>query len=437
MTEFEKYPAYKDSGVEWLGELPTHWEVRRLKYVAEMIISNVDKHIKPLEEKVKLCNYVDVYKNDFIDEECDFMIATASKEEIKNFKIRLGDVVITKDSEDWLDIGVPALVRFEDDNLICGYHLAILRPRSEIIGDYLFRVLLTTALKNQFSVNANGITRYGISQGVIKSAWLILPPPSEQTTIANFLDEKTAKIDTAIAQKERLIALLEERKQIIIQTAVTKGIDSTVNFKDSGVEWLGEIPEHWGTSRSKWLFIIRTEKARPDDIQLSATQAYGVISQEEYMRQEGRRVTQITQHLDKRNHVEIDDFVISMRSFQGGLERAWETGCIRSSYVVLQPSPQINVDFFTYLFKSYPYIQALRATSNFLRDGQDMNFNHFSLVDLPLIPQSEQKAIAAFLDEQIKKIDNTVEKSKQFIRLLKEYKTILINNAVTGKIKIE
>jgi type I restriction enzyme S subunit len=125
-----------------------------------------------------------------------------------------------------------------------------------------------------------------------------------------------------------------------------------------------------------------------------------------------------------------------MRSFQGGLERAWETGCIRSSYVVLQPSSQIVVDFFTYLFKSSPYIQALRATSNFLRDGQDMNFNNFALVDLPLIPQSEQKEIAAFLGEETKNIDELVEKSNQFIHLLKEYRTALISAAVTGKIDV-
>jgi type I restriction enzyme S subunit len=207
-------------------------------------------------------------------------------------------------------------------------------------------------------------------------------------------------------------------------------------MKDSGVEWLGEIPSHWEISQSKWLFSIRAERARPDDIQLSATQAYGVISQEEFMRRVGRQVTQITKHLEKRGHVEIDDFVISMRSFQGGLERAWERGCIRSSYVVLQPSSKIVVDYFTYLFKSFSYIQALRATSNYLRDGQDMNFHNFSLVALPIIPESEQKEIAAFLDKKIGNIDLLIEKSNQLIDLLEEFRAGLISEVVTGKIDV-
>src|SRR5699024_2603785 len=118
----------KDSGVEWIGEIPEHWEVKEIRRTVKMITSNVDKHSTPLEDKVKLCNYVDVYKNDFITDTLDFMEATASDHEIRKFKIKTNDVLLTKDSEDWLDIGVPSKVMYEEENLICGYHLAILRP---------------------------------------------------------------------------------------------------------------------------------------------------------------------------------------------------------------------------------------------------------------------------------------------------------------------
>jgi type I restriction enzyme, S subunit len=151
-------------------------------------------------------------------------------------------------------------------------------------------------------------------------------------------------------------------------TEAMKGpLQSYPAMKDSGARWLGTIPESWSVMRSKRLFVPRTELARPDDIQLSATQAYGVIPQADFEQAVGRKVTRILQHLEKRRHVEVDDFVISMRSFQGGLERAWASGCIRSSYVVLRPAAPLLVDYYAYLFKSNGYIRALQSTASFIR----------------------------------------------------------------------
>jgi type I restriction enzyme, S subunit len=211
----------KHSGVEWIGEIPEHWEVKRLKYVAEMLVSNVDKHTKPLEIPVKLCNYVDVYKNDFITNEINFMSATAKSDEIKRFKIKIDDVIITKDSEDWLDIGVPSLVKYEEENLICGYHLAILRPEKIMDGSYFYRALLTPNIKMQFSIKANGVTRYGISHNTILGTWIPVPPISEQIAIATYLETMSAKIATAIRLKELEIEQLKAYKGSLINAAVT------------------------------------------------------------------------------------------------------------------------------------------------------------------------------------------------------------------------
>ena len=197
------------------------------------------------------------------------------------------------------------------------------------------------------------------------------------------------------------------------------------------IPWLTQIPAHWKVVRSKGLFMARTERARQDDEQLSATQAYGVIPQKEFERRVGRKVVQITQHLDKRAHVEPDDFVISMRSFQGGLERAWARGCIRSSYVVLRPSHEAQVGYFAHLFKSQNYIRALQATGNFIRDGQDLNYSNFSLVDLPLPPTDEQIAIAKCLDHANRKIDRFIRVKRRLIGLLNEQKQAIIHRAVT------
>ena len=263
-----------------------------------------------------------------------------------------------------------------------------------------------------------------------------IPNYSEQVKISNFLDQKATEIDQAIAIKEQQIALLNERKQIVIQKAVTQGLDQNVPMKDSGVEWIGQIPEHWEIIRSKFLFTQRKENSRKDDVQLSATQAYGVIPQEEYEKRTGKSVVKISLHLDKRKRVHLNDFVISMRSFQGGLERAWAEGCIRSSYVVLKPLKPIDPDYYGYLFKTPMYIKALQNTSNFIRDGQDLNFGNFSQVDLFIVPLSEQKQIVEYIKSQLGDFEKHLELLNQQIEKLKEYKTTLINDAVTGKIKV-
>ncbi|MBI5829665.1 MAG: restriction endonuclease subunit S, partial [Chloroflexi bacterium] len=171
------YPAYQPSGLPWLGQIPAHWNTQRLRHTVQLLVSNVDKLSNEGEEPVRLCNYVDVYKHQFIHSDMNFMRATAQPDEIRKFRIRVDDVVITKDSEDWKDIGVPAYVTAEAPDLVCGYHLAILRPNQDLIsGKYLHWLLQSPSVSIQFNVNANGVTRYGLSHSSIKDVWLLLPP---------------------------------------------------------------------------------------------------------------------------------------------------------------------------------------------------------------------------------------------------------------------
>ena len=216
----------KPSGVEWLGEVPGHWKVQRLRNTAEMRVSNVDKHVKEGETPVRLCNYVDVYKNDCISEHINFMRVTATPEEIKRFRLQEDDVLITKDSETWDDIGVPALVTDSASDLISGYHLALLRPYTEkLVGGYLLRALQSKGLAYQFHVEAKGVTRYGLSHSGIKSAWMPLPPLPEQTAIVKYLDKTTADLDTAITRARRGIDLLQEYRTRLIADVVTGKLD--------------------------------------------------------------------------------------------------------------------------------------------------------------------------------------------------------------------
>lgn len=157
---FRRYAEYRDSGVEWIGEVPVGWEVEKLKFVAEVQPSNVDKKVKENEKEVLLCNYTDVYYNEEITGGLTFMKATASDLQIRKFTLKSGDIIITKDSEDPNDIAVPAYVPQDLEGIICGYHLALLRPRDRILGWYLKRVMDSRYARSFFATRANGLTRY-------------------------------------------------------------------------------------------------------------------------------------------------------------------------------------------------------------------------------------------------------------------------------------
>jgi type I restriction enzyme, S subunit len=184
----------------------------RLRDVAQVLTSNVDKVIDPGEHPVRLCNYVDVYKNNFIHDDMPFSPGSASNAEIKKFRVHFDDVIITKDSETADDIGVPALVKSAADDLICGYHLSILRAdRRRMIGPFLYWHLLSKQSREDFGNAANGVTRYGLTLGGIKGIPVNVPDLATQRQIADFLDRETARIDLLIEKKRRLVALLGEK----------------------------------------------------------------------------------------------------------------------------------------------------------------------------------------------------------------------------------
>ena len=219
-------PQLKPSGVEWLGDVPEHWEVRRIRSAVDLRVSNVNKKINDGELSVRLCNYVDVYKSERITADIPFMQATATASEIARFRLELGDVLITKDSETWDDIGVPSLVEYTASDVVCGYHLALLRSLESLLdGRFLLRVLQSSAVGSQFNVSASGVTRYGLTQEAIKSTLLPIPPLEEQHAIVAFLDRETERIDSLSCHVETAIERLQEYRTSLITAAVTGKID--------------------------------------------------------------------------------------------------------------------------------------------------------------------------------------------------------------------
>ena len=235
------------------------WPLMSLGQVTELTLSSVDKKIKSDESEVLLCNYMDVYSNSFIRSDFQFMVATATKREIERCTLQPGDVIITKDSEQYDDIGVPALVRDDVDNLVCGYHLAILRPLQNLIdGAYLLYSLQTTNVKHQFHAYANGVTRFGLRKDDIQRVVVPLPPPPEQRTIAHIL----GTLDDKIELNRRMNETLEAMARALFKSwfvdfdpvrAKMEGRDTGLPqhiadlFPDKLVDSeLGEIPEGWG-----------------------------------------------------------------------------------------------------------------------------------------------------------------------------------------------
>ena len=215
----------RDSGVEWIREVPEHWDVMRLRHVALFKNSNVDKKAYDGQEAVSLCNYTDVYYNEFITPNLPFMQATASAAEVEQFSLKKGDVLITKDSEDPTDIGIPSLVAEEMPGVVCGYHLTMIRGDDFDTARLLHRILQSHPTQAHFFVEAPGITRYGLSQDAIGDLRCCLPPKNERSQIADHLDRETARIDTIIAKTQHSIDLLKERRSAFISAAVTGQID--------------------------------------------------------------------------------------------------------------------------------------------------------------------------------------------------------------------
>ncbi len=203
-------------------------------------------------------------------------------------------------------------------------------------------------------------------------------------------------------------------------------------MKNSGVPWIGDIPKEWEMVYAKQLFTQRKERAYEGDEQLTSSQELGIIRQSEFMEKEGRQVVQVLKGEDILKHVESGDFVISMRSFQGGLEYSEVSGKISSAYVMLIPNHEYVYDrYYKWLFKSKGYITALQSTSNLIRDGQALRFSNFVQVFLPKLSLIEQRRIADYLDNICHKIDSVISKQRNIIEKLKAYKLSKVTEIVT------
>lgn len=444
------YAEYKASGLPWIPKTPGHWSVNRLRHACEMLVSNVDKHTKPNELPVLLCNYVDVYKNERIHPRLRFMRATASKDEVSRFRLRHDDVVITKDSEDWKDIGVPALVEHEAPDFVCGYHLAILRPRPAFVsGAFLLRTLQCHLVAAQFHVEAHGVTRYGLGHGAIKDVSVPIPPPDEQAAIVRFLDHANGKIDGFIRAKRKLIGLLNEQKQAIIHRAVTRGLDPHAPLKPSGIPWLGDIPRHWEVRRLKNITTKIDQGVSPQASGfLAEGDSWGVLKSgcvnHGIFRQTEHKQLARGFEIDPSIVVKLGDVLISRAC--GSPKLVGSVGkVIALDYKLILSDktfraafrPIVDRDFMVYAMNSVYYRQQVEQAIS----GADGMANNLPLSELrsfvfAIPPLVEAAGIASHLNAEFARFPTAIARTEREIALMQEYRTRLTADVVTGKLDV-
>lgn len=420
----KKYNEYIDVGLPWYPHgIPSHWSLVRHKNV-------LTEHKELVGDKAADYTLLSLTLNGVIIRDISEGKGKFAKDYDKYVVVDKGDFVFCLfDVEE-----TPRTVGLSKHHGMITGAYDVFKPH-DINPEYFYYYYLALdnvkALKPLYS----GLRKV-IPYPSFMAMKVPVPPKDEQDQIVRYLDWQVSLINRLINGYQKQIKLLSERRQTIIDRAATQGIDNA-ELKDSGANWLPKIPEHWEMVYSKKLFAQRKDKAFPDDAQLTSSQKYGIISQEEFMRIEGRRLTVVMTGSDILKHVGKGDFVISMRSFQGGLEYSYVDGKISSAYVMLIPDKtKVYDEYFKWLFKTKSYIKALQGTSDLVRDGQALRYANFAKVSLPEIPLEEQKRIADYISAEVKKIDDAIPVFKKEIELLREYRNRLISDVVTGQVDV-
>ncbi len=432
MNKLEKYSSYKDSGVEWLGEIPEHWESQKMKYLGKMFAGLTDKKgddfAKEIsEDKMPFIPFTNVCNNLKIDK--NQMQYVKIKLYEKQNKVQKSDIIFLMSSETLDDIG-KCSIHLDEEQYYLNSFCKGFRPKTFAVNaEFLNYLLQSKTYRNYFALVGRGFTRINIKQEYINDLFAVLPPKKEQIKIASFLDDKTAQIDEVISQKQKLIELLKERKQIVINDAVTKGLDKDVEFVDSGVEWIGKIPKHWKLERLGSNFIERREKVSDKDFEPLSVTKNGVVPQLDSAAKSNDG--------DNRKLVRKGDFVINSRSDRKGSSGLSKLdGSVSLINIVLKPI-DINSDFSHILLKSNGFIEEFyRNGHGIVADLWTTRFWDMKSIMLAIPPKDEQLQIVEYIENQTTKIDKAIELQQNYISKLKEYKVSLIDSVVTGKVRV-
>jgi type I restriction enzyme S subunit len=440
MGNYQGYQKYKDSGVEWLGEIPEHWEVIRIKF-STYVKGRVGWHGLNSKEFLYEGDFYLVtgtdFKNRTVNWESCYRITEERYEEDPYIHLQEKDILITKDGT----IGKVVQVKNIPYKASVNSGVFVTRPlkNKHYKDDYMFYVLASNIFHEFINLQKSGTTISHLYQNVFENFQYPFPPLDEQEKIAQFLDYKTKQIDELIKKKETLIEKLDEKRTAIISHAVTKGLDSSVPIKDSGVEWLGDIPEHWEVIKVKHLTkILRgkfTHRPRNDprfyDGQHPFIQTGDVANANKF-------IMEYTQTLNENGYAVSKEFpsgtlVMTIAANIGDMAILNFNACFPDSIVGFLPSKMTDIFFLYHLFSS---MKKQFLSTAVLNTQLNLNVERISNIFTVIPPLKEQLQITDFLNKEMQKLDLQKAKIKEAIELLKEYRTSLITNAVTGKIDV-
>ncbi|HCT9107033.1 TPA: restriction endonuclease subunit S [Proteus mirabilis] len=427
ISEMPKYEVYKDSGVEWIGKIPEHWNLKSLKRVVKEHSGNGF----PIELQGQAGDIPFLKVSDL---SCEGILVDKSSN-------RVSHKVVQK--QKWNIVPAGSLVTAKIGEALRKNHRKLLAYDSIIDNNCIafecvkiekkYNFYLHLVIDFDWFVNPGAVPSISVSK--YKSQKVVVPSMKEQVLIANFLDKKTALIDEAISIKEKQINLLKEHKQIIIQQAVTQGLDLNVPMKDSGVDWIGEIPEHWDIVPGFTVFKEGKDSNKGMIESQVLSLSYGNI----IIKPEEKLVGLVPESFETYQIALPGDIIIRCTDLQND-KTSLRTGIVRnkgiitSAYLNLRLKTEHSAEFMHY------FLHVLDITKTIYRFGsglrQNLSYKDFKHMRILMPPKAEQIEIVNYINNQVEVTESSIDLIKNKIEKLKEYKTTLINSAVTGKIKI-
>lgn len=420
----------KNSGIEWIGNIPDNWKVKKLKYIANKIERGTSPNYTDAIA-TKVVNQATFSKGYF--DSSNIKYSTIPAKQSKGLLVK-GDVLLASTGG-----GVLGKTFYFNQNntFVADGHVTIVRTNvTNCVSKFIYYIF-SINYDNFNVLMARGSTnQIELQRSILSNMQLPVPPIEEQKKIVEFLDEKCGEIDALIADIKIQIESLEQYKRSVITEAVTKGLNPSAEMKDSGIEWLGCQPSNWEHVKGKYLFVQRNDRGNNVELQLlSPTQNYGVIPQSKYEELSGMSAVKLNEkiNLQALKTIHKGDFCISLRSFQGGFEYSEYEGVVSPAYQVFYAVVPIYNNFYKYLFKEKSFIEVMNSYTISLRDGKNIAFSDFGNTYLPYPPIEEQKQIADYLDNKCAQIEELKTAKQSQIETLEAYKRSIIYEYVTGK----
>ena len=423
----ERYSEYKDSGVKWLGEIPSHWGVVRIKNVANMF-GRIGFRGYTADDLVEEgAGAITLSPTNIIDGELDFTncsyLSWNKYYESPEIMVKAGDVVLVKTAS----VGKCALVRSLPKETTVNPQFLVFK--NIVANSAFFTYILQDYIQCFLDSEKNGSTIPTISQQIIGNFKIMLPPRTEQDSIVRYLDAATLKIDKAIAMQQKMIDLLNERKQIIIQNAVTKGLDENVEMKDSGVEWTEFFPNSWSIKKVKYIFEFISTK------EVASNRTFN-IALENIVAHSGNYIDTNSEYEAAGVSFRKNDILFGkLRPYLAKVHLCERAGIALGDIFVLRPLSGFDSSFLRYLLISERFIQYVDS-STYGAKMPRANWNFIGNIYVAYPTLDKQRDISKYLDKEMQRFDSAISNCQRQIALLQERKQIIINEVVTGKVKV-